>query len=99
MSGYCIECDPRTLPWLRPFLQRVVDTQQGPMRRLALEIAPLDVVSLSHRAYLFDCRPSDILAYLCRLSQAGLFAMSDVYDGDLVLIGAIHDGPLGVQGH
>jgi hypothetical protein len=96
MSGYCIECDPRTLPWLRPFLQRVVDTQQGPIKRLALEIAPLDVISISHRAYLFGCRPDQILAYLWKLVGDGLFVASDLYDGDLCLVAAIHPGPAGI---
>jgi hypothetical protein len=69
------------------------------LRNVAMRASISDVVSLGETAECYGVLPSDVLAVLCRLRQDGIFAISDVYDGDLVLLAALHPGPAGIPLH
>jgi hypothetical protein len=79
-------------PWLHGFVRSVMRRYTGKefggvLRTLAVSCAIDDVISLGCFAERLGCPRHIVLAAFQRLGDDGVYAVGDVWDTDLVLIG------------
>jgi hypothetical protein len=105
MSGEVIYCeDGPPPPWLHGFVRAVMTRYTGAefnglLRTIAVSCAIDDVVSLGCCAERFGVERHMVLAVFQRLHDDGVYAVGDIFDRDLILVGALHPGPPGVALH